>query len=63
MFLKDLGIGLRTLAIDPNNQTVEAYANINCTILGVQWHPERKGNSILAQQWFESVVQNMLKQG
>lgn len=60
LFINDLGAGLKVLAIDPDNITVEAYSDDKEKILGIQWHPERDGNSAIIQEWFKDKIKKMI---
>ncbi|MCR5260457.1 MAG: gamma-glutamyl-gamma-aminobutyrate hydrolase family protein [Candidatus Gastranaerophilales bacterium] len=42
IYTKDLAKGLKILALDEENDTVEAFTSEKYRILAVQWHPERK---------------------
>lgn len=52
----DIGEGLQEIALDLENQTIEAYSNEENLILGIQWHPEREGNCKRVQEWTKARI-------
>lgn len=61
LYVDDLGEGLEAVAIDPDNNTIEAFSDGRGIILGIQWHPERDGNCTEVQEWIKGMIYNLLK--
>lgn len=59
LFTDDLGEGLIAIATDLENKTVEAFSNRENSIMGIQWHPEREGNSQRVQDWTKTKILKM----
>lgn len=58
LLAEDLGTGLKAVAVDEENGTIEAFTD-GKRVLGVQWHPERMDEGALANavftEWFGKV--------
>lgn len=52
---------LLPIAIDDENQTVEAFKHKSKRVLGIQWHPEREGNSDLAVEWCKRQIAGLIE--
>lgn len=61
LYIGDLARGLEVVALDPDNNTVEAFSNGKGKILGIQWHPERDGNCPEVQEWIKENVLRMIE--
>lgn len=59
LFTDALGEGLVAIATDFENKTVEAFSNRENSIMGIQWHPERAGNSQSVQDWTKIKILKM----
>lgn len=57
LFETDVAKELEILAIDPDNNTVEAFGGRK--ILGIQWHPERAGNDKAAEEWIVKRIRKL----
>lgn len=58
--VKGLNQELLPIAIDDENQTVEAFKHKSKRVLGIQWHPERVGNSDMAVEWCKRKIVELL---
>ena len=52
---------LLPIVIDDENQTVEAFKHKSKRVLGIQWHPEREGNSDLAVEWCKRQIAGLIE--
>ncbi len=56
----DLALGLNVLAIDKENDVIEAFYSGKMKILGIQWHPERKFNDEASRIFSEQLIKNFI---
>lgn len=59
IFCSDLSKKLEPLAIDFENDTVEAFYKKG--ILGLQWHPERKFEDLNSKKYSTELIKNFIK--
>lgn len=57
IFVQDLARGLKPLAVDRENQVVEAFTADQEKILALQWHPERAFSEEKAQEKTTELIQ------
>ena len=63
IFADQLSEKLKILALDKENDTVEAFYSDEMKILGVQWHPERAFNDDKDKEFSKNLIDNYLKNG
>ena len=61
IFVQDLARGLKPLAVDSENQVVEAFAAERERVLALQWHPERAFSSEKAQKKTTELIQTFFR--
>lgn len=60
VFTKDLAPCFKPIAIDTDNDVVEAYTSNEMKILGLQWHPERPFETSLAYEETRKIMMNFM---
>lgn len=60
VFFEDLAPCLTPVAIDTENNVVEAYQSEELKILGLQWHPERPFETSLAYEETRKIMMNFM---
>ena len=60
IFKNDLASGLNILAMDKENDVIEAFYSDELKILGIQWHPERKFKDEFSRNYSEQLIKNFI---
>lgn len=63
IFVRNLAEGLEPLAVDVENQVVEAFTAKEARVLGLQWHPERPFAAEEAQQKTAELIRTFFRLG
>ena len=58
IYISDLSDNLNILAVDEENDTVEAFYSKN--ILGIQWHPERNFEDKKSEEFSTNLIKNFI---
>ncbi|MGN0515029.1 MAG: gamma-glutamyl-gamma-aminobutyrate hydrolase family protein [Lachnospiraceae bacterium] len=60
VFMEDLAPCFTPVAVDTDNNVVEAYKSDEMKILGLQWHPERPFETSLAYEETRKIIMNFM---
>lgn len=63
IYVRDLADGLKPLAVDGENQVVEAFTAERERVLGLQWHPERRFSSKESQRKTAELIRKFFRLG
>lgn len=63
IYTRELASGLKPLAVDAENQVVEAYMGERERVLGLQWHPERPFSTEEARRKTSELIRTFFRLG